>query len=411
MKRYYRWRIIASAMVAFIILLTLVIGGIVLFSFLQMERSTDQTVQALLTPENSGERPFDEPRMPGFLQGDPRQAMFPSAHYEIETDANGHILTCELRGFAEDTDDDIQGYVDQILESGKDNGRIDSYKYGLKETANGGRHIILMNISIQLQMLSSVLFNALIIGFGLLILLFIILLPVSTKAANLILQNTEKQKQFITDAGHELKTPVAVIRSNLDVMELLEGKSKWSGNIRGQVDRLEGLIKQLLMLARLDEKQWTGKTERIDLSRLTENEMETYREGALQKALDLECSVTPGLCVVGDKDAMKQMIHALMDNAIQYTPDGGNVRVKLGREKKQLCLDIVNTVDALPQIPADRLTDRFVRGDTDRSRKTGGTGIGLSTAKSVVEMHHGSLSINYPDDSRFQIVIRIPTVG
>lgn len=202
---------------------------------------------------------FMEIGIPFFRGSSFGQPMFPSAFYEVETDADGKVVYCEMHGFADESDTDIQAEVDQILQSGHETGRLGAFKYGVMEKEYGGRRLILMNIAIQMQTLYSVLRSALLIGVLLSVLLLAILFPVSSKAADLIMRNTEHQKQFITDAGHELKTPVAVIRSNLDVMELLDGKTKWSGNIRDQVDRLEGLVKQLLLLARLDEKQWTGK--------------------------------------------------------------------------------------------------------------------------------------------------------
>ena len=411
MKKYYRRRIISSAMMAFIILLVLVIGGIYLFSLLQTEQNTDRMIQFLLSPEINEDRPPWDSDFPAFADYGPGQEMFPSAFYDIQTNESGQILSVAYRGFMDDADSDLQTYVDQILVRAESGGKLGSFKFGVKETETGGYHIILMNISIQMQTLYSVLRSALLIGGVLSIMLLIILFPVSSYAAELIIRNTEKQKQFITDAGHELKTPVAVIRSNLDVMELLDGTTKWSANIRGQVDRLENLVKQLLLLARLDEKQWGGKAERIDLSQIFESELNIYQETADQKNLKLQSEIQPGLQVVGDKEAMYQMIHAVMDNAMQYTPADGSVRVSCVREKKQLLIDITNTVDALPQIAPEKLTDRFTRGDTARSRKNGGIGIGLSTAKSVAEMVHGSIKINYLNDSMFQVVIHLPAAG
>ena len=411
MKKYYRRRIIASGMLAFVILLTLVIGGIYLATSLQTERNTDRTVRSLLTQEQNDKPRVMERGIPGFFGATPGQAMFPSAYYQIETDADGQVIACELRGYQEESKADIQATVDRILQSGRETGKLGAYKYGVLETESGGHRLILMDVSIQLQTLSSVLRSALLIGLVLSVLLLAILFPVSNKAADLIIRNTEKQKQFITDAGHELKTPVAVIRSNLDVMELLDGKSKWSGNIRDQVDRLEGLVKQLLLLAKLDEKQWTGKTEIIDMQQLLENELVIYQEPAEQKNLNLRSDVAKGLRVLGDTDSLRQMIHAVMDNAVQYTPSGGEIRVRCRREKKQVRIDITNTVDQLPKIEPDRLTDRFTRGDTARSRKNGGTGIGLSTAKSVAEMVRGSIKINYLDENTFQVVIDLPAAA
>lgn len=346
--------------------------------------------------------------LPDAFEPMPGQMMFPSSFYEITAQKDGTVVSSELRGFLEDTEGDIQEYVQRILDTGKEGGRLGSFKFALRENEDGTLHIILMNITIQLQTLFSVLRNALLIGAALLILLFLILLPVSARAAAMLVANAEKQKQFITDAGHELKTPVAVIRSNLDVMELLQEKNKWSTNIRSQVDRLESLVKQLLFLARLDEKQWTDKTEIIDFSKKLEDELAIYQETAAQKELTLQTEIRPGLRVLADHEAISQMIHALVDNAMQYTPAGGNVWIKADREKKMLRLDISNTVDSLPQIAPERLLDRFTRGDTARSRKTGGTGIGLSTAKSVADMCHGDITVSYLGSSMFQVAVHLP---
>ena len=408
MRKYYRRRLITVSMISFLILFTLVISGVFLFSYIQTDRETDRTVQSLLNAPAMAFGSFENERLPGGFDMIPGQIMFPSSYFDIIADRDGTVITSELRGIPEETESDIQDSVRQILSAGKSSGRWGSLKYGMRETEDGKLHIILMNITIQLQTLFSVLRNALLIGAALLALLFLILLPVSSRAASMLVANAEKQKQFITDAGHELKTPVAVIRSNLDVMELLQGKSNWSGNIRGQVDRLESLVKQLLLLAKLDEKQWSDKTEVIDFSRKLEDELAIYQETVTQKELKLETDIKPGLRVLADHEVISQMIHALLDNAMQYTPAGGNVWIKAEREKKMLRLEISNTVDSLPQIAPERLLDRFTRGDTARSRKTGGTGIGLSTAKSVADMCHGGIAVSYLGSSMFQVAVHLP---
>ncbi|MBR0227081.1 MAG: HAMP domain-containing histidine kinase [Clostridia bacterium] len=407
MKKFYRRRLITVSMLAFLILFILVFSGMFLFSFLQMESETNRTVQSLLNPtENAGQK-NEGARLPGVFQTRRGQPMF-SSYYDITASKDGTVIACETRGFLNETDTDIQAFVSQTLAAGKTGGRWGSFKFGVQETADGQMHIILMSISIQLQMLFSMVRSALIIGTALLVLLFIILLPVTAKAATLLIQNTEKQKQFITDAGHELKTPVAVIRSNLDVMELLQGKSNWSANIRSQVERLDGLVKQLLLLARLDEKQWAGKTTDIDFSGELKNEVSIYEETVTQKDLTLKTDIAEGLRIHAEVESVRQLIHVLLDNAMQYTPSGGCVSIKAQKEKKHLRLEVTNTVDAFPQIEPERLLDRFVRGDTARSRKNGGTGIGLSTAKSVADLYHGDITVTYLEGNLFQVTVRLP---
>lgn len=408
MRKYYRRRLITVSMLAFLILFILVISGMFLFSYLQMEWETDRTVQTLLNPMEIDFQTFDNAQFPGAFEMMRGQPMFPSSYYSIIAERDGTVISCESSGFPDDLDIDIQSSVHQVLAMGKNSGRWSSFKFGVQETEDGRFRIILMNISIQLQMLLSMTRSALIIGAALLLLLFIILLPVTAKAASLLIQNTEKQKQFITDAGHELKTPVAVIRSNLDVMELLQGKSNWSANIRSQVDRLDGLVKQLLLLARLDEKQWAGKTTDIDFSSELKNEASIYEETVLQKDLTLKTDIADGLRIHAEVESIRSLIHVLLDNAMLYTPTGGSVWIRAGKEKKNLRLDITNTVDAFPQIEPERLLDRFTRGDTARSRKNGGTGIGLSTAKSVADLYHGDITVAYLPENIFQVIVRLP---
>lgn len=407
MKKFYRRRLITVSMLAFLILFILVFSGMFLFSFLQMESETNRTVQFLLNPPENGGQMFEGARMPGAFDMRRGQPMF-SSYYDITASEDGTVTACEIMGFPEETQVDIQAAVRRILDTGKTSGRWGTFKFGVQETEDGQMHIVLMNISIQLQMLFSMVRSALIIGTALLVLLFIILLPVTAKAASILIQNTEKQKQFITDAGHELKTPVAVIRSNLDVMELLQGKSNWSANIRSQVERLDGLVKQLLLLARLDEKQWAGKTNDIDFSTELKNEVSIYEETVTQKDLTLKTDVAEGLRIHAEEESVRQLIHVLLDNAMQYTPSGGSVQIKAGKEKRNLRLEVTNTVDAFPQIEPERLLDRFVRGDTARSRKNGGTGIGLSTAKSVADLYHGDIMVAYLEGNLFQVTVRLP---
>ncbi len=408
MRKFYRRRLITVAMMAFAILLLIIVSALFIFSYVQTDRTAASTVELLLNNRDSIGRRFEDPAFPDLPEPSFMQRTVPSAYYDITAEKDGTVLSCELRGFPDDTEDDIQAYVVQLVSGGKSAGRLDNFRYGVRETGDGSLHIVLMDITIQLQMLYSMLRNALIIGAAMLILLLVILLPVTSRAAARLARNTETQKQFITDAGHELKTPVAVMRSNLDVMELLQGKSKWSGNIRYQVDRLEALVKQLLLMARADEKQAAGKTEPTDFSKELETELGIYDETALQKNIKLKPHITEGLKVNGDQECVRQLIHALIDNALQYTQQGGDVRVKLEREKRQLCLEITNSVDALPQTEPERLLDRFTRGDTARARKNGGTGIGLSTVKSIAEMYKGSVSVAYPDDKSFRVTVRLP---
>lgn len=408
MKRYYRNRFILGAMSAFLILLLVVISCILLFSYLRMEQDSEQLLSALLSAA-PGERPAfvqEKPLRPEGLALDPRAFLAP--FYDITLDATGRVLSTTTHGILDEMDSAAQAQILQSVADGAQRGRLGPYRFGAQPNGDGTVRVILMDNGVQLRLLFGFLQTSVLVGAGMMVLLFFILLPVASRVADSYLRNAEKQKQFITDAGHDLKTPVAIIRSNLDMMELLGGQSNWSRNIRGQVDRLERLIRQLLMMSRLDEKQLAGKMERTDVSALLRTELEGYQETLTQKELQLTAEIQPDLVCRADREALQQLIHVLMDNAVQYTPNTGRIRLEARRERKKLCLQLSNTVDVLPALAPEKLLNRFTRGNTARTQKTGGSGIGLSAAQSIAELHHGVIRITYPDAHRFQARVELP---
>ncbi len=222
-------------------------------------------------------------------------------------------------------------------------------------------------------------------------------------------RNAENQKQFITNAGHELKTPVAIMRSNLDMLELTGGKSNWSQNIRGQVDRMEHLMKQLVLLSRLDEKQTSAARKKLSFTDLVTEEIRVWKQSFEEKNIVLKEDVEGQLMVCGDMEALRQMIQMLLDNAVQYTPNDGTAYLSAKHEKNRIHLMIENSVESVPDVEPAKLLERFARGDTARTQKNGGTGIGLSAAKTVVEMHKGHIQVSYLDQCLFCVSVDLPS--
>ena len=225
--------------------------------------------------------------------------------------------------------------------------------------------------------------------------------------ADIFVRNAEEQRRFITDAGHDLKTPVAIARANLDVLELREGQSKWSGNVRAQVNRMEHLVQDLIMMARLDE----GKNEEIfgdvELSPLAEELWEEYQPSMKQKQIRGTAELEETTPVRGAESLIRRMFCLLMDNAVQYTPEGGEIRMSVMPGKKKTRIVLANSVLTLPAEKPEKLTERFVRGDSARTQKSGGSGIGLAAAKRIAEKHHGKLIIDYPDEHTFRVTVEL----
>ena len=220
-------------------------------------------------------------------------------------------------------------------------------------------------------------------------------------------RNVEQQRQFITDAGHDLKTPVAIARANLDVLELREGKNKWSTNVRTQVDRMEHLVQDLILMARLDEKKGEEALNEINLTTLADEIWEEYQPSMKQKQIKGENDLEETTPIKGAGSLIRRMLCLLMDNAVQYTPEQGTLRLSVKPEKKKTRIEISNSVAQLPLEKPEKLTERFVRGDSARTQKSGGSGIGLAAVRRICEKHHGKLTVYYPDEHTFRVKVEL----
>lgn len=334
--------------------------------------------------------------------------MFPAGFYDIATDATGEIVSVQSRGIVEDAGVSVQNCVAEILRTTGDSGKVGAYKYRVQRNADGSARMILLDNAIALQGLYNMLRGALAVGAVCWILLFCILQPVASKVARSYGRNVERQKQFITNASHEMKTPVAIILANLDALELHGGESRWSANIRAQVGRMSGMLRQLLMMARMDERQLRAQEEQLDFAAVLQNILTTYDERLEARGLSLVTQVPPSLLLRGNREALEQLLVVLLDNAMQYTNRGGRISITLQSIRGQARLAVENTVDALPDCEPDALFERFYRGDAAHSQSSGGCGIGLSAAQSIVQMHGGHIHASYPQQDVLRIQCELP---
>lgn len=409
MKRYYRNRIMLSAMLSFLIILIIAVAGIWLFSYQRIERETDSFIAFRLEPREEREKTdrFSQDAPPAMFGYTPGRRNIPSGFYEITFTEEGVVDEVTKRGIAEDASDDVQEYVRAVIKTNAEKGKVGSYKYGIRRNEDGSGTIILVDNSIQLHMLYDMLKNAGLVGLGIFALLIIVLFPVSNRMADVFVRNAEQQRRFITDAGHDLKTPVAIARANLDVLELREGKNKWSSNVRAQVDRMEHLVQDLILMARLDETKSEEVLSEVDLTMLAEEIWEEYQPSMKQKQIAGEAALEKTAPIRGAGSLIRRMYCLLMDNAVQYTPEGGAIRLSVAPEKKKVRIMLTNSVEQLPTEKPEKLTERFVRGDSARTQKTGGSGIGLAAVQRICEKHHGRLTIDYPDEHTFRVKVEL----
>ena len=292
-------------------------------------------------------------------------------------------------------------------------GRISGYLYLAHPDTTGQGMTDIIFLDPQKEELSCLRVFALSAGLGVLCLfgMYLFVRRLSRRAIEPIAESMEKQRQFITDAGHELKTPLAIILSNTEAMELYQGESKWSRNIREQVGRLDGLTKNLLMLSRMEEYSENTVRESLDLGELVEKMAEPFREPLALRGIELQMELTDTTQITANREQIERLLSVLLENALKYASDNGEVLIALqhkndGRKPKAV-LRVENTCAELPGVSPEALFERFRRGDEARTRKKGGYGIGLAVAKACAEANGGSIRAIYeePDRICFEILL------
>lgn len=242
-----------------------------------------------------------------------------------------------------------------------------------------------------------------------LLLTFLIVVYFSRRIVRPFAESYEKQKQFITNAGHEIKTPLAIIQADADVLEMELGENEWLADIRGQISQLSSLTADLVSLARMEEGGAPLQMLEIPISDLVSETAESFQTLAQAQGKTLQLSVMPMLSMEADEKSIRQLVSILLENALKYSPEGGSIRLSLEKQAKQLKLTVCNpSAVALPSENLDRLFERFYRADPSRNSQTGGHGIGLSIAKAIVTAHGGQIHASITEADSLQITAALP---
>lgn len=294
----------------------------------------------------------------------------------------------------------MEKYTESILEEGKTFGHYGVYYYQKTTSNNGSFTITLLDctseLSGSLRLLSATVVT---IIFTLLVTFFLVRV-FSNKLIQPEIENSERQKQFITNASHELKTPLAVIRANTELLEVTEGENEWIRSTLNQVDHLNGLIQNLVMISKAQEREDTSVLSEIDASAIVDQTISTFEPLAKQKGKILESSIEEGLSLVADESKIRQLATILIDNAIKYCDESGKICVALSSLKKgknRIRLTVSNNYADGSKIDCNRFFDRFYREDQSHNIDKGGYGIGLSIAESICKQYGGFIKATYKD--------------
>jgi len=287
-------------------------------------------------------------------------------------------------------------YANKALARKSDTGFIGNYRYS-KIDKDGETILIFLNASRELQFARTLGLLTLEISLASLILVFILVVIFSKKAIKPIENNIKQQKRFITDASHELKTPLTSISTSLDVITAEHGDDEWTDNIKKQTSRMTKLVSELVTLSRLDEDLPVPNKERFSLSTAAWEIVDIYQSQAKGRGKKMTVDIAENVDVVGDKSGIQQMISVLLDNAVRYSDDEGEIKFSVYSKKNKARIEVYNTCDYDTPPDVNLLFDRFYRPDSSRNTETGGTGVGLAIAKAVAEAHGGTIKAICPD--------------
>lgn len=393
-------KFIMITMGSLLMVMLLLMGTINGINLYQMQQRLNGAIDIL--SQNQGKFPKFEKKEPpkGGFRSDfeiNEETQFATRYFVVRIGEAGDIMEIDTSHIAISSEAAMD-YATQVLSSGKESGYLDNYKYSLIWSSDGYM-LIFVFCKEQISTATKFLFNSCVVAVITFVLMFLLVSVFSRRAIKPIIENAEKQKQFITDAGHEIKTPIAIISANADVLELTGGSSEWITSIRNQISRLDKLVKNLLMLSRMEEDNLKLVLTDMNLSRTVEEIAGSFQPVAEMQNKTFQLDIQPGLMFHGDENSIQQLVSTLVDNAMKYSNEEGTVGVTLSAAKKGVKLEVYNTVFELDTKNLDKLFDRFYRADASRARETGGYGIGLSIAKSIVEAHHGKIGAK-SDDGR-----------
>ena len=401
MTKTLKRRFIIFTMTAVTCLLVFIVLAINSLNWMMLERESDTVLETLVDADGAfNKMDFDRP--PPFSRPLDMDRMRASRFFIVRSDMSGNIVDVNIDQISAIDHETAKSYALEVLKADDTSGRVHEYKYAVKELGPNNLTFF-MDTSEQSENFRMVLFASSAIAVLCWVILLIIVILLSGKVIRPVLVGMEKQKQFITNAGHEMKTPLAIIQSNNDTMALIHGENKYNVHIRNQTKRLNVLMSNLLTLAKLDE-EIPLPTETVNISDVAGELLPAYTEDAQARNLRFTVQIEPDIVIQTNKDSFRQMLTVLLDNAIKYTPDGGFVRLSLARDGRHIQIIEENTCDPSLEPDPERLFERFYRGDAARTQKeSSGYGIGLSAARAICENFGGKLTAEYSsaDSIRF----------
>lgn len=335
---------------------------------------------------NPPDKPNDE--------NDNRKLMFMDLDvYSVKLNDNNEIVDITNHSVNSTQTDKIEKIANEIISNKKSKktyiGNLYSNKYSYHYSIN--KSIIIIDNSSTNNHLTNILIFSIIIFIALEIIIFIVSKLITNWIIKPVINSFNKQKQFIADASHELKTPLAVIMASSESLENDMNEKKWLNNIQNESERMNKLITSLLDLAKLDSDEVKREYQKNNLSKIIEKSVLIFESITFEKGINLDYSIDKDIYFNSNSDDIKEVMSILLDNATKHCSKNGKIEVKLKNSKNDIVVIVSNTGDPIPKGEEEKIFERFYRVDKARNRKENRYGLGLSIAKKIVENHNGNI--------------------
>jgi signal transduction histidine kinase len=457
-------KFIALAMVSLALLLTAIVAGLNIINYNKVVSDADARLevieensewfrnnprQMLIQPDQNQEGSADpgsnsslDDRKDFFGPGGKggpsmtRDEAEESRFFTVLMDSDGNVTEFNTDRISAIDSNEAVDYAEEVYAGGDDNGFVEDFRYSVSETDDGATRVTFLDCGRTLESFWAFLKASVLMSLAGLLVVFIAMVYFAGRIVKPVAESYEKQKRFITDAGHEIKTPLAIIKANLDLLDMeLDGAGSVDGamadeirdglkEIDDQVGRLSGLTNDLVYLSRMEEDGHSLVMSEVPLSDIVDDAVMSFVPLARERGKSIEKDIEPMISVQGSTKELEKLVSILMENAIKYSPeprrielgeleDGmpvpPSVRAELRKEGRNAVLELRNDVEGeVSNESLSHVFERFYRTDASRNSATGGHGIGLSMASAIVSAHKGRISARTTDGHDFIVTATIP---
>ena len=413
MIRSLRKKFIIAAMCAIFIVFAVIIGTINTMNYLRLKEHADYMTG--LIKEGNGKLPFFNKSDFNKIKKHPKpekisaETPFETRFFYVIFDTDGNIILSDIKNIAAVNESEARRYAEAVFKDKKQKGFVDIYRFRKSETDEGIK-VIFLDCRRELSAAGNLLLISILVFVLGLLAVFVLVLVFSKIVFAPVQESYIRQKQFITDASHEIKTPLTIISANTEVLEMESGRNRWTESIHNQIDRLSTLTGQLLTLARMDEENKINTYGRFLLSQAADETASSFLASAKLANKSIEINIDNDIYMSGDEKQIRQMFNILLDNAVKYSEPDSKIVVSLYKKGSKIIFKTFNQVKDIDKGNNDKIFERFYRRDTSRNSETGGFGIGLSVAKLIVTVHKGKIQAVSKDGRSLSIIVTFSAV-